>query len=105
MERIGWIGTGVMGKSMCLHVLKKGYAVSVHNQTKEKTDDLCRQGAAWFDTPGDVAAQSDIVFTMVGVPVSCVDGGSGWADRTVSAGGYALRRARIKARTISSTLP
>ena len=73
MERIGWIGTGVMGKSMCLHVLKKGYGVSVHNQTKEKTDDLCRQGAAWFDTPGDVAAQSDIVFTMVGEPADVAE--------------------------------
>jgi 3-hydroxyisobutyrate dehydrogenase len=68
MEKIGWIGAGVMGKSMCLHILKKGHALSVHNRTKEKADDLCRQGALWFDTPGGVAAQSDVVFTMVGTP-------------------------------------
>jgi 3-hydroxyisobutyrate dehydrogenase len=68
MERIGWIGTGVMGKSMCMHILKKGYAVSVYNLTKAKADDLCRLGAVWFDSPGDVAAHSDIVFSMVGEP-------------------------------------
>ncbi len=68
MERIGWIGTGVMGKSMCMHILKKGYAVSLHNRARAKADDLCRMGAVWCDSPGDVAAQSDIVFSMVGEP-------------------------------------
>jgi 3-hydroxyisobutyrate dehydrogenase len=68
MERIGWIGTGVMGKSMCMHILKKGYAVSVYNLTRAKADDLCRMGAVWCDSPGAVAAQSDIVFSMVGEP-------------------------------------
>ena len=68
MERIGWIGTGVMGKSMCMRILKKGYAVSVYNLTKAKADDLCRLGAVWCDSPGDVAAHSDIVFSMVGEP-------------------------------------
>jgi 3-hydroxyisobutyrate dehydrogenase len=68
MERIGWIGTGVMGKSMCMHILKEGYPLSVHNRTKGKADDLCREGAEWFDTPGGVAACSDFLFTMVGGP-------------------------------------
>ena len=68
MERIGWIGTGVMGKSMCMHIMKKGYAVSLHNRARAKADDLCRMGAVWCDSPGDVAAQSDIVFSMVGEP-------------------------------------
>jgi len=95
MERIGWIGTGVMGKSMCLHVLKKGYDVSVHNQTKEKTDDLCRQGAAWFDTPGDVAAQSDVVFTMVGDPAD--------VEQVVLGGGGILERIRPGAVIVDMT--
>lgn len=68
MERIGWIGTGVMGKSMCMHVLKHGHRVYVHNLTKSKADDLCRLGAVWSNDPGEVAAQSDIVFCMVGEP-------------------------------------
>ncbi len=68
MKRIGWVGTGVMGKSMCLHILKKGYQLSLYNRTKEKTEELCREGASWFDTPGEVAAASDVTFTMVGEP-------------------------------------
>ena len=68
MEKIGWIGTGVMGKSMCMHILKKGYPVSLYNRTKGQTDDLCTQGALWCDNPGEVAARSDIIFTMVGEP-------------------------------------
>ena len=51
MEKIGWIGTGVMGRSMCLHVLRKGYPISVFNRTKEQADDLCRQSAVWCDRP------------------------------------------------------
>ncbi len=68
MKKIGWIGTGVMGKSMCKHILKKGYALSVYNRTKEKTGELCKEGANWLVTPGDVAAASDVTFTMVGEP-------------------------------------
>ncbi len=68
MKKIGWIGTGVMGKSMCIHILKKGYALSVYNRTREKAGELCSQGASWLATPGDVAAASDVTFTMVGEP-------------------------------------
>jgi 3-hydroxyisobutyrate dehydrogenase len=68
MKKIGWIGTGVMGKSMCIHILKKGYALSVYNRTREKAGELCGQGANWLGTPGDVAAASDVTFTMVGEP-------------------------------------
>ena len=68
MKKIGWIGTGVMGKSMCVHILKKGYALSVYNRTREKGGELCKEGANWLATPGDVAAASDVTFTMVGEP-------------------------------------
>jgi len=68
MKKIGWIGTGVMGKSMCVHILKNGYALSVYNRTREKTGELCKEGANWLATPGDVAAASDVTFTMVGEP-------------------------------------
>lgn len=68
MEQVGWIGTGVMGKSMCAHIMKNGYPVSVFNRTKNRTENLCREGAIWLDNPGKVAAKSDIVFTMVGEP-------------------------------------
>jgi len=67
-NRIGWIGTGVMGKSMCAHILKAGYNVSVYNRTKEKAKELIDMGAVWCSNPKEVAEKSDIVFTIVGFP-------------------------------------
>lgn len=66
--RIGWIGTGVMGSSMCGHLLDAGYACTVYNRTKDKADRLVAAGAAWADTPRAVAEASDVVFTIVGMP-------------------------------------
>ena len=66
--RIGWIGTGVMGLSMCGHVLAKGYPVTISTRTKSRAQPLLDKGAAWADTPAQVGANSDIVFTIVGFP-------------------------------------
>src|SRR5262245_47506644 len=68
LPRVGWIGTGVMGASMCGHLLAKGHPVVVTTRTKTKADDLIAKGAAWVDTPRTVAEQSDVVFTIVGFP-------------------------------------
>lgn len=65
---LGFIGTGVMGKSLVQHFLKAGYQVNVYNRTKEKTAELVEQGAVWQETPKDIAVSSDIIFTMVGYP-------------------------------------
>jgi len=67
-KRLGWIGTGVMGRSMCLHLLDKGCQVSVYNRSREKARDLLEKGATWSESPAEVAAHSDIVFTIVGYP-------------------------------------
>jgi len=66
--RIGWIGTGVMGSSMCGHILTAGYRVILHSRTKTKAQPLVDLGAAWAENPLTVAAQSDMIFTMVGFP-------------------------------------
>lgn len=66
--RIGWIGTGVMGRSMCGHLVAAGFPTTVYSRTREKAEALLAAGASWAATPADVAAQSDIVFTMVGFP-------------------------------------
>jgi 3-hydroxyisobutyrate dehydrogenase len=66
--RLSWIGTGVMGLSMCGHLLAKGAHVSVFTRTRGKAQPLLDRGATWVDSPGVAAAQSDIVFTMVGFP-------------------------------------
>jgi 3-hydroxyisobutyrate dehydrogenase len=65
---IGWIGTGVMGSSMCGHVLRAGYRVTLHSRTKAKAKPLLDLGATWAENPRAVATDSDILFTMVGFP-------------------------------------
>jgi 3-hydroxyisobutyrate dehydrogenase len=67
-HRIGWIGTGVMGASMCRHLIDAGHSVTVYNRTRDKALTLLEKGAVWADTPKAVAQQSDIIFTMVGFP-------------------------------------
>jgi 3-hydroxyisobutyrate dehydrogenase len=66
--RIGWIGTGVMGISMCGHLMAKGYPATIFSRTKSRAQSLIDKGATWADTPGEVARQSDIIFTIVGLP-------------------------------------
>lgn len=66
--RIGWIGTGVMGSSMCGHLVAAGYTMTVYSRTKDRAEALLAAGAGWVSTPADVARASDVVFTMVGVP-------------------------------------
>jgi 3-hydroxyisobutyrate dehydrogenase len=66
--RIGWIGTGVMGSSMCGHLMAAGYRASVFNRTAEKARALVEKGAALAGSPQEVAAASDVVFTIVGYP-------------------------------------
>jgi 3-hydroxyisobutyrate dehydrogenase len=66
--RIGWIGTGVMGNSMCGHLMKAGFAATIYSRTKEKSQALLDQGAAWAATPKEVAEKSDLIFAIVGFP-------------------------------------
>jgi len=65
---IGWIGTGVMGNSMCRHIIENGYSVTVYNRTKSKADNLLDLGAEWASSPQEVAKKSEIVFTIVSTP-------------------------------------
>lgn len=66
--RIGWIGTGVMGASMCGHLMDRGHPAVVFNRTKSKTQPLLDRGATCAASPREVASQADVVFTMVGFP-------------------------------------
>jgi len=67
-QNIGWIGTGVMGLSMCGHLMDAGHRLTVFNRTREKATPLLDKGATWAETPKEAARSSDIVFTMVGFP-------------------------------------
>jgi 3-hydroxyisobutyrate dehydrogenase len=66
--RIGWIGTGVMGSSMCGHLIAAGYQATVYNRTRSKTKGLVDRGAREADSPRAVAEASDVTFTIVGFP-------------------------------------
>jgi 3-hydroxyisobutyrate dehydrogenase len=68
IKNIGWIGTGVMGQSMCTRILNAGSSVRVFNRTKAKAEGLVEKGAEWCDTPAAVAEKVEAVFTMVGYP-------------------------------------
>lgn len=65
---VGFIGIGVMGRSMAGHLLAAGYPLVVYNRTKAKAETLLAQGARWGDSPAAVAAACDVVITMVGYP-------------------------------------
>jgi 3-hydroxyisobutyrate dehydrogenase len=66
--RIGWIGTGIMGRPMCGHILSGGYRTSIYNRTKSKAEELINKGAVWCTSPEEVAKNSDIIFTILGYP-------------------------------------
>lgn len=68
IKNIGWIGTGLMGKPMVMHLMNAGYQLFVYTRTKSKAVDLIGKGAVWCATPAEVSTQSDVVFTMVGYP-------------------------------------
>jgi 3-hydroxyisobutyrate dehydrogenase len=66
--QIGWIGTGVMGRSICGHVLDAGYPVTVYTRTKKKAEPLLEKGAEWADDAFSAAGGADFVFSIVGYP-------------------------------------
>jgi len=65
---LGWIGTGVMGGSMCGHLLKHGYPITMYDRTRSKAEPLLKAGASWADSTRQVAERSQVIFTMVGFP-------------------------------------
>lgn len=66
--RIGWIGTGVMGRSMVGHLMAAGYETSIFNRSRDKMQPLLDRGAYAADSPAEVAERSDVIFTIVGYP-------------------------------------
>ena len=63
--RIGFIGLGIMGRSMALNLLKAGFQVAVYNRSKPPVDLLVSKGASASSSPKAVAERSDVVITMV----------------------------------------
>jgi 3-hydroxyisobutyrate dehydrogenase len=65
---IGFIGLGVMGKSMARNLINAGFNLVIFTRTKEKASDLVEMGAMWVDSPKSVAQRANTVITMVGYP-------------------------------------
>lgn len=65
MERLGFIGLGRMGQAMAGRLLAAGFPLTLHNRTRSRADALVASGAIWADTPAEVAARSDIIFTIL----------------------------------------
>lgn len=65
---IGFIGTGVMGKSMAKNLINAGYNLRLFTRTKSKADDLLNIGAKWDEDIPTLAKQCDVIITMVGYP-------------------------------------
>lgn len=64
-ERVGFIGLGAMGQPMALHLFKAGHALSVFARRREAAQPLVEAGATFCRSPQEVAARSDVIFTMV----------------------------------------
>src|SRR5829696_9464587 len=65
IERIGFAGLGAMGAGIARRLLDAGHEVSGWNRTKEKAEPLLDAGMAWADTPRELAASVDVLFTML----------------------------------------
>ena len=65
MKRIGFIGLGIMGKPMCMNLLKAGYPLIVNSRSQASVAIIVQAGADAAASPKDVASQSDIVITML----------------------------------------
>lgn len=66
--RVGFIGLGNMGRNMAGHILNAGYPLNVYNRSRDKAGELLARGAVWCDSPGELAANSDVIITIVGYP-------------------------------------
>lgn len=104
---IGFIGIGVMGRSMAGHLLDAGYRLHIYNRTRQKAEDLVARGAVWHDTPAGVTEASDVIITIVGFPddveevyfgesgiLGAVKSGSVLVDMTTSEPELAIRIAQ-----------
>ncbi len=68
MKKIGFIGVGIMGKSMVRNLMKEGYEVHIYARTKAKAEDVISEGAVFHDTIADCVKGRDAVITIVGFP-------------------------------------
>lgn len=91
-KTIGFIGTGVMGKSMARNLQNAGYQVNIYTRTKAKAQELLEHGLVWADTVEALSKKSDVIITMVGYPadVESVYFGPDGILQNAKAGSYVI---------------
>ncbi len=65
---VGFVGLGVMGKSMASHILQAGYDLHVYTRTKKSAEELVKKGAVWQENVADLSLSCDVIVTIVGFP-------------------------------------
>ena len=92
MKKIGFIGVGIMGKSMVRNLMKAGFEVAIYTRTKAKVEDVIAEGAIWRDTVKECVADRDAVISIVGYPkdVEGVYFGENGILKNLPKGGYAI---------------
>lgn len=92
MKKIGFIGVGIMGKSMVRNLMKAGFEVAIYTRTKSKVEDVIGEGAIWRDSVKACVADRDVVITIVGYPkdVEEVYFGADGILENVEAGAYVI---------------
>lgn len=68
MKKIGFVGLGIMGKSMTRNLMKAGYELHIYARTKAKVEDVISEGAVFHDSVGACAAEVDAMISIVGYP-------------------------------------
>jgi 3-hydroxyisobutyrate dehydrogenase-like beta-hydroxyacid dehydrogenase len=68
VEKVGFVGLGIMGAAMAKNLLGAGHELVVHNRTRAKAEGLADHGAGVADSPEEVAERSDVVVTMLPGP-------------------------------------
>jgi 2-hydroxy-3-oxopropionate reductase len=68
MEKVGFVGLGIMGTAMARNLLRAGHELIVHNRTRAKAEQLAKDRAEISDIPREVAEKSDVVITMLPGP-------------------------------------
>jgi 3-hydroxyisobutyrate dehydrogenase/glyoxylate/succinic semialdehyde reductase len=77
--RIGFIGLGIMGSRMAANLRSHGYELAVFNRTPDKAEPLLRAGATWGNSPAAVAAEADVLVTMLAHPEAVAAAATGAA--------------------------
>lgn len=92
MKKIGFIGVGIMGKSMVRNLMKAGYEVFIYTRTREKAEDVIAEGAVWCDSVKECSTGRDAVISIVGFPkdVEEVYFGVGGIIENASEGAYII---------------